>query len=182
VPRLPRILFNSAAAASLHIALAAALAYPLAANGPRQRGGWGNANVPWQRLTLTPRDLTLEHYTPGPSTHSQTIWWQRAGVGFDNPDAMIPLPDRPKADNTYSPQHPIVTYHRGWRLTIPLWQIVALSLLLPAAWLADARRRATQKPPGHCPTCGYDLRATPGRCPECGHVQAAAATTTARAD
>src|SRR5687767_11319876 len=31
-----------------------------------------------------------------------------------------------------------------------------------------ARKLGTKPPPGLCPRCGYDLRATPGRCPECG--------------
>ena len=47
------------------------------------------------------------------------------------------------------------------------WQAIkaARNALLTAT--AIVRRRFHR--PGHCPKCGYDLRATPDRCPECGH-------------
>jgi hypothetical protein len=42
-----------------------------------------------------------------------------------------------------------------------LWSFVAI----PKFVVARIRLRY-----GHCPACGYDLRATPDRCPECGRV------------
>jgi hypothetical protein len=44
-------------------------------------------------------------------------------------------------------------------------------------WRRRLRDRREQS--GHCPACGYDLRATPGRCPECGAVPAASVKTAA---
>ena len=55
---------------------------------------------------------------------------------------------------------------------VPYYQLVAATLAVPvvrlAAIAARALRRRYRSMPGHCPACGYDLRATPGRCPECG--------------
>jgi hypothetical protein len=49
----------------------------------------------------------------------------------------------------------------------PLWLLAASAALFAAGFLISLRLHRPF-PPGHCPKCGYDLRATPSRCPECG--------------
>ena len=76
--------------------------------------------------------------------------------------------------------------HNGFGGPMPLWLPLVLvavasagvllwGLLLRLLWrevrqLIRERRKGER---GHCPSCGYDLRATPGRCPECGTAVAA---------
>jgi hypothetical protein len=56
-------------------------------------------------------------------------------------------------------------------LAVPTWYIIAITVA-PLAWMMWRMRFCRRRPPGLCPHCGYDLRATPARCPECGRVPA----------
>jgi hypothetical protein len=51
---------------------------------------------------------------------------------------------------------------------IPLWPLVGLTLLAPAAWILRVCRGRRRRSLNQCSICGYDLRASTGRCPECG--------------
>jgi len=53
-------------------------------------------------------------------------------------------------------------------LTFPHWFLALLFAIPPALHLRGAIRSRRLNGAGHCPRCGYDLRATPERCPECG--------------
>ena len=75
-------------------------------------------------------------------------------VGFYGTIAKIPVSGDPSSfAETYS-------------LTVPLSFLSICFALLPIFRLRSRLRRRNR---GHCPRCGYDLRATPTLCPECGY-------------
>jgi hypothetical protein len=65
---------------------------------------------------------------------------------------------------------------RYYILMVNYWTLSVILAVIPGIWGFRAVRRR-RHPPGSCPSCGYDLRATPNRCPECGYEVAAKRTT-----
>ena len=70
------------------------------------------------------------------------------------------------ADVTHYPRDGITSR----QFIFPYWFIATFTAMTGAGAAAYLRRH--RKRVGHCPRCGYDMRATPTRCPECGAVPA----------
>jgi hypothetical protein len=54
------------------------------------------------------------------------------------------------------------------RIDVPHWMIIVVTSIAPLLVTFRSLHRRHYVEAGHCPRCGYDLRATPERCPECG--------------
>jgi hypothetical protein len=96
--------------------------------------------------------------------------WQTLVV-FSDPGVMkisrFAAPDRPR---DALPRREFTHYEIEYR-----W-VCAATAPLPCFWFVTfmrRRREVLRRERGHCPRCGYDLRATPDRCPECGAAPAA---------
>ena len=110
------------------------------------------------RTVSDERDILLANYefrheiTPPydsifPNTHNDPEWLWR---GFQ----VMRFVPNPKSDQ------------RGATVTVPYWALIGLGAIAPT--LSLWRFRQSRPLRGHCPSCGYDLRASPERCPECG--------------
>jgi hypothetical protein len=115
--------------------------------------------VRWGGVIYSPRRFIWYHQHPGKLSdvsprHSQTESRYFLGLGavvFDS----TPPPSRMIGGK----QCMLVLLDGGLMLVFAI---------LPAFWIRRYLERRKLVAQGHCPFCGYDLRAIPERCPECG--------------
>jgi hypothetical protein len=136
-------------------------------------GGRFTANTAWGRAVAQYQTIDGEgfgrelRWVRDKPRHSSPSWpygrsrWGRLGFSFER-HALTGVGERAGAARV---------------LHFPFWSVAAAASVAPlTGGVAALRRRhgRLRRVRGHCPICGYDLRATPGRCPECGTTAAAA--------
>ena len=132
------------------------------------------------RIEARAEGITSREWGIWQSSGGATVWWSGSvwpdkrppplGVRWEfntGPNDLIG-PFAHLARFGVEPRAPIPERKKswGWHIHFPIWVAALAFALLPAGRMYSRLRRPHA--PGHCPACGYDLRAAPGRCPECG--------------
>jgi hypothetical protein len=96
------------------------------------------------------------------------------------PLRALPILLSPPSDTVTTDGKGVTTFHYHVTSSRRFYQIlgfrfssgagILITLILPTCWgvLRILHGFKSKPAPGHCPACGYDLRASPNRCPECG--------------
>lgn len=142
--RVRRLLFNTLTATSLLLAIATA-------------GLWVRSY------------LCTDHITYRGPTQAFRLWSSSGSLWLIGSRFMVQLPgwsiilDSRSVPGTFIDQP-------DWTLRVPFVSFVIWLFALPwCRWAIPlARSRQHRRRPGHCPACGYDIRASPARCSECG--------------
>lgn len=89
-------------------------------------------------------------------------WWS-TGYSHDRSPVGLTAFD-------YGRVTPLNLIEEHWMFYAAFWEIVILTMVMPAIAIWYSVRRRRRRKLGCCVECGYDLRSTPDRCPECGTV------------
>ncbi|HEY2588940.1 MAG TPA: hypothetical protein VGI81_24565 [Tepidisphaeraceae bacterium] len=133
----------------------------------------GRLILEWDTDAFVPSRAEHDAAAAAPATQSWEYHTRPVSQAEVDPAIVRQFDFKYRSDTTFVPR---IGSFPPSRLTqrafdVPYWTIMCAAFIpVGAAVMFLLRRWARRRKlkSGHCPQCGYDLRATPTRCPECG--------------